>query len=579
MIGLIMWSYSNKSSQMILKGFEMEKELCKQFFSVDKIEKEDKVRIASIHMLGKALIWHQNYVKIHGEDVEWNLYEEAILKRFGTSIEDPLADLKNLRQTGSIQVYYDEFEKLLIKVDISLEQAISLFLAGLQKEIELQVRMFRPKSLEDAFGLAKLQEDTIATTKRRYSSLLPTPKTVNNTYSKSTTYTPYTTSVNKNVTTPHTTTQLALPSPTYTSRNNSRKLTHKELEEKRLKGLCFYCDQKYVPGHKCSGQVFSLDVIGEGCMNDDSVGTELEENEHFSDANDTYLDETPQISLNALTGTSAYQTMRITGHVKKQRVHILIDSGSTHNFLDIEMAKRLGCQLKDIAPVQVMVPGGHKITTTKFCNFEWRLSDAVFNSSMVVIPLGGCDMVLGIQWLSTLGEIRWNFEKLVMTFSHNNRKVELRCTKKPLTQWIEGRKMVKSLGQHQAQLSSMFLYVYPVALCNMTVDKVDNNDKGKIHPRIELLLSQFEDIFAAPTELPPRRAHDHRIPLKEGTQPINVRPYRHPPTQKNSIEEMVGELLGTGVIRPSQSPFSAPIVMVKKKHGSWRMCVDYRKLN
>nr|GEX21438.1 reverse transcriptase [Tanacetum cinerariifolium] len=60
---------------------------------------------------------------------------------------------------------------------------------------------------------------------------------------------------------------------------------------------------------------------------------------------------------------------------------------------------------------------------------------------------------------------------------------------------------------------------------------------------------------------------------------INVRPYRHPPNKKDAIELMVKELLKSGVIRISQSPFSSLIVMVKKKDGSWRMCVDYRQLN
>ncbi|GKA63952.1 putative mitochondrial protein [Tanacetum coccineum] len=63
------------------------------------------------------------------------------------------------------------------------------------------------------------------------------------------------------------------------------------------------------------------------------------------------------------------------------------------------------------------------------------------------------------------------------------------------------------------------------------------------------------------------------------TSPINVRPYRHPPNQKDDIELMVKELLESGVIRASQSPFSSPIVMVKKKDGFWRMCVDYKQLN
>ncbi|GJV37157.1 putative mitochondrial protein [Tanacetum coccineum] len=79
-------------------------------------------------------------------------------------------------------------------------------------------------------------------------------------------------------------------------------------------------------------------------------------------------------------------------------------------------------------------------------------------------------------------------------------------------------------------------------------------------------------------ELLGKGAFGTEIVLQEGTQPVNVRPNKHPPTQKNAIELMVKELLEAGVIRESHSPFSSPIVMVKKKDGSWHICIDYRQL-
>ncbi|GKG06054.1 hypothetical protein Tco_0326140 [Tanacetum coccineum] len=97
--------------------------------------------------------------------------------------------------------------------------------------------------------------------------------------------------------------------------------------------------------------------------------------------------------------------------------------------------------------------------------------------------------------------------------------------------------------------------------------------------QIQTLLKEFETVFDTPKELPPNRSHDHTIPLLPNTPPINIRPYRHPPNQKDAIELMVNELLEAGIIRNSQSSFSSPIVMVKKKDGTWRMCVDYRMLN
>lgn len=65
----------------------------------------------------------------------------------------------------------------------------------------------------------------------------------------------------------------------------------------------------------------------------------------------------------------------------------------------------------------------------------------------------------------------------------------------------------------------------------------------------------------------------------DGTKPVSIRPYCYPYYQKTEIEKIVDELLKNGVIRPSQSPYSSPVLLVQKADGSWRMCVDYRALN
>jgi hypothetical protein len=87
-------------------------------------------------------------------------------------------------------------------------------------------------------------------------------------------------------------------------------------------------------------------------------------------------------------------------------------------------------------------------------------------------------------------------------------------------------------------------------------------------------------VFSTPQGLPPSRGvHDHSISLLARSLPPNIRPYRHPFSQKNEIEKIVQELLNAGVIRPSTSPYSSPMVMVLKKEGSSRMCPDFRALN
>jgi hypothetical protein len=96
---------------------------------------------------------------------------------------------------------------------------------------------------------------------------------------------------------------------------------------------------------------------------------------------------------------------------------------------------------------------------------------------------------------------------------------------------------------------------------------------------VEGLLKTFEDVFAEPKGLPSNRSHDHAITLKANAQPICMRPYRYSYFQKEEIEKIVGELLAIGIIKPSQSSFSSPVLLVRKPDGSWRMCIDYRALN
>lgn len=101
-----------------------------------------------------------------------------------------------------------------------------------------------------------------------------------------------------------------------------------------------------------------------------------------------------------------------------------------------------------------------------------------------------------------------------------------------------------------------------------------------IPPDLQKILNYYLEIFSEPTTLPPLRPGlEHKITLKEGSNPINQRPYKYPLLQKNVIEKLTQELLDQGVTRHSNSSFASPVVFVKKKDGGWRLCIDYRALN
>lgn len=86
-------------------------------------------------------------------------------------------------------------------------------------------------------------------------------------------------------------------------------------------------------------------------------------------------------------------------------------------------------------------------------------------------------------------------------------------------------------------------------------------------------------MFAKSTGLPPKRDCDHRIRLLQGAKPVAVRPYHYPHLLKDKIERQCAEMFRNSIIRPSNSPFSSPVLLVKKADNSWRFCIDFCDLN
>jgi hypothetical protein len=107
----------------------------------------------------------------------------------------------------------------------------------------------------------------------------------------------------------------------------------------------------------------------------------------------------------------------------------------------------------------------------------------------------------------------------------------------------------------------------------------EEETKKTVPKIVAMVIDTYEEIFERPTGLPPHRKYDHTIPLMPGASPVNLRPYRYSPMQKNEIEKQVREMMEQGVIQPSSSPFASPVLLVGKKDLTWRLCVDFRHLN
>ena len=110
------------------------------------------------------------------------------------------------------------------------------------------------------------------------------------------------------------------------------RLTPQQLEERKAKGLCFNCDNKYSKGHKCGEKnVFYID-----CEEEEEQEQEPSQDEYVEEI--SYEEMTPTISCHGLPGINTPQTLKIEEYIKKKKVIVLIDSGSTHNFIHYKLA-------------------------------------------------------------------------------------------------------------------------------------------------------------------------------------------------------------------------------------------------
>lgn len=228
----------------------------------------------------------------------------------------------------------------------------------------------------------------------------------------------------------------------------------------------------------------------------------------------------------------------------------------------------------------VTVADGNHISCNHVCkNFSWGMDSREFKTEVMLISLGSCDMVLGIQWLSTLGPIYRDFKQLKMEFIYNDIPVSLKGVPSQKLKVLEGKPSVKLIS-NASQLCMIQVVQKQETICKpMNIEAVEGTGSS-LYPELEILKDKYSSVFEEPQELSPKRGvHDHQIPLALGSSPVNIRPYRYPLKQKDVIEQLVQEMLDRGIIQDSASPFSSPVVLVGKKDGTWRLCIDYRELN
>ena len=181
---------------------------------------------------------------------------------------------------------------------------------------------------------------------------------------------------------------------------------------------------------------------------------------------------------------------------------------------------------------------------------------------------------MGANWLKTIGPHIADYALLNLRFLHGNKFITIQgeVDHVPVQAHLHHiRRMVNTYSIVEVYTVKM---VDPIAQAIPLSELLDD-----MEPKLALLLRNYASVFDTPTSLLPHRTQDHYIPLIKGSGPVKVMPYHYPHSQKEEIEKLVADMLIEGIIQPSKSPFLSPIILVKKKDGSWRVCTDYQALN
>jgi hypothetical protein len=242
-------------------------------------------------------------------------------------------------------------------------------------------------------------------------------------------------------------------------------------------------------------------------------------------------------------------------------------SSATHSFISSTYVKLCGMNTQPIEQkINVATAAGDKITcrkSVKECPII--IERRVLSANLVVFQMLGFDIILGMDWLSKY-YVNIDYRKRKIVFRPPNGEEFKSCRSRvratlPLLSAIQARRSVREGAP------TFLAYV---------------KAKPKVEKKLEDIpvVSDYLDIFAEISlGLPPDREIEFTIYFLSGTQPIHKDPYRMEPSELKELKEQLQELLDQGFIRPSVSPWEAPVLFVRKKYGSMRLCIDYRELN
>ena len=263
----------------------------------------------------------------------------------------------------------------------------------------------------------------------------------------------------------------------------------------------------------------------------------------------------------------APEVMTGTIQVLESDAYVLIDPGATHSFISAKFIAQVNIEIQPIdCSMVVSLPTGDSLIADRvYMGCRVIIEGHEFMANLVLLDIQDFDVILGMDWLS----------RHQATMDFFRKEVKFCRPGEPEITFYGVRKILSSSMMSVMMAGKMLRKSYPGYLA-YAVEVRDDDMRLEDIP----VVREFPDVFPDDLPgLPPNREIEFQIELAPGIEPISRAPYRMAPAELKELKVQMEEMVNKGFVRPSTSPWGAPVLFVKKKDGSMRLCIDYRELN
>ncbi|GJW20445.1 reverse transcriptase domain-containing protein [Tanacetum coccineum] len=559
-------------------------------FSRSRCAEENKVTFATGTLTDDALSWWNAYAQPMGVEqanqITWTELKRLLTNKYcpRTEIRKMEEELYNLTVKGNdLKPYVRRFQELTIlcpNMVPNTEKLLEAFIGGLPRSIEGNVTASKPQTLEEAINIAQRLMDQVtkhtpmqvsSDNKRKFDDR----RTFNN---------------NNN----------SRSNNNYRNTNTNNRYNNHQLQQNRRQEavrayavtpsgnnryagdlpLCKRCNLHHTG--PCTGKCNICNKVGHLSKNCRSKKPATGSNQlpvtvvcHACGEKGHYTNQCRKTNINAqgraymLRDKNAHQDPNVvtgTFLLNQHLAKVLFDSGADKSFISISLASKLNSPSITIDTFYdiEMADGNLVSTNTVIKGCTLTLLNQPFKIDLMTIKLGSFDIVIVMDWLSKY-------------------HAKILCDEKVVHIPINGETLIIRGDRSKTQLnliSCIKIERYISQGCQVFMIQVMERKPDEKRLEDIHVVKEFSDVF--PEDLPGLplvRQVEFQIDLIPGATPVARTPYRLAPLEMQELFNQLQELVDRGFIRPSTSPWGAPVLFVKKKDGSFRMCIDYRELN